>query len=410
MKTAEKFRQEISSLITEISRDNRDVVIVGAGRGGWYVRQTLAKKGITITAFADNNPDKHGSYCGTPVMALQAAAELLPDAIYLPGLLGTKNQRAISTQLETLGIKDTRHLMPSILFDYFTEATRRNCDPEALAVTLDRYFTHTTGSQNISPSLSCIITQKCSLCCKECGAFVPEIVSPKTYPVARVVENVRAYCSAFDVVHHIALQGGEPFMHRNLEEIVSGIAEIPNLIFIDVVTNGTITPKQRTLNTLSKNGVCVIVSDYGEASSQAAEVTRLCSDNVIFTDYYRYTTDSDWGMQHPIFERNRDSGENDRIFRNCTAHESVCCQIMDGKLHRCSFSNFTQNLGLIPFFESDCVDLEQQSDADNMGDRIRQLAFRQTALHACDHCPASSRGRIGAGIQVPKPARTKCSS
>ncbi len=196
-------------------------------------------------------------------------------------------------------------------------------------------------------------------------------------------------------------------MHRQLAEIVHRVAEIPNLIFIDSVTNGTIVPKQRTLDALAENGACVIVSDYGTASSRAEEVAASCAENAIFVDYYRYTADADWGMQHPIIERKRAPAENDRIFRNCIANASICCQIMDGKLHRCSFSNFTQNLGLIPFFENDCVDLERQRNSENIRNEIRQLAFRKAALQACDYCPASSRGRIGAGIQVAKPSHRK---
>ncbi len=207
MTTAAKFRREMSSFVAEISGNNRPVVVVGAGRGGWYVQQSLAKKGIAVAAFADNNPAKHGNYCGVPVIAPQAAAERHPDAIFLPGLLGTKNLQAISTQLAGIGIGDTRHLMPCILFDYFTEVARRNIDPEALATTIERYYAEQMDAPTISPSLSCIVTQKCSLCCEECGAFVPEIVSPKTYQVDQIIEDLHTYCSAFDVVHHVALQG-----------------------------------------------------------------------------------------------------------------------------------------------------------------------------------------------------------
>lgn len=410
MKTAEKFQREISSFVAEILEGKKEIVVVGASRGGWYIQQSLGRKGIPVAAFTDNNPAKHGDYFGVPVIAPQTATQRHPNAIFLLGLLGTKNLQAISTQLDELGVTDARHLMPPILFDYFTEIARRDCDPDALAVTIDRYYTQTKDAQTMSPSLACIITQKCSLCCQECGAFVPEIISPKTYHADRIVEDLRTYCSAFDVVHHVALQGGEPFMHRQLDEIVRRVAEIPNLLFIDIVTNGTIVPRQHTLDTLSLNGACVIVSDYGTASSRAKEVARSCTENRIYVDYYRYTTDSAWGMQHPIFERKRDPAENERIFNNCAIHPVVCCQIMDGKVHRCSFSNFTQNLGLIPYFANDCVDLERNKNAENIGDEIRKLVFRKTALEACDYCPASSRGRIGAGIQVPKPSCRKRSS
>ena len=58
------------------------------------------------------------------------------------------------------------------------------------------------------------MTEKCSLNCQNCGAFVPDIDDPETFDFNSIVSDIKKNCSAFDVVHHIALQGGEPFMQE----------------------------------------------------------------------------------------------------------------------------------------------------------------------------------------------------
>lgn len=396
------LQNKLQLLITEA--DKKQIVVLGAARGGWYTSQVLSRYGLQIKAFIDNNPIKHGSiYLGVPVLSASNAITAYPNAIFIPALLNPDNLASSIRTLHAPETLDIRYIMPSILYSFFTEIVQRQCDPHALARTIDIFFNRTPGRMPcISPSLSCVITQKCTLRCKNCGAFVPENASPITFPFERIVDDIRKYCSAFDLVHHIAIQGGEPFLHRHIKEILNGIASIPNLLFVDFVTNGTIVPRSIDLDAIAQIGGGVIISDYGAASKKITQVANCCKKHNIFTDYYRYSGDDWYVCTTPIYANQRDISQNDLIFQTCIANSRVCCQIMNGKLHRCSFSNFTEHLNLTPVFMEDFVNLQKHEISDHeLSSQIRFLANRNAALMVCDYCPIEHGARTSAGIQLP---------
>jgi len=122
----------------------------------------------------------------------------------------------------------------------------------------------------------------------------------------------------------------------------------------------------------------------------------------VYFDYYRYD-EAGWLPPTPIFQRNRGQIKNTKVFSKCVESPRMCCQIMDGELHRCSFSNNGSRLGLIPRFDTDFVRLDEAGLADkDMRDRILALTHLTTALNACDFCPADEHGLVPAGVQLPR--------
>jgi len=247
-----------------------------------------------------------------------------------------------------------------------------------------------------------MITEKCSLNCQDCGAFVPETENPETFSIDSIVDDIKKYCKAFDIVHHIALQGGEPFLHPQLEELCEKVAEIPNLIFIDFVTNGTAVPAERKLKKIAKNGCTVLISDYGTASTKIGKLTAVLNKHQINYDYYRYDENTLWGKQTPIFPRKRSEQKNTAFFQECISNKFLCVQIKRGEVHRCSFSNNASQLKLIPEFEGDFVKLNSEMPEKELSKKIQEMATRDYALNACDYCPSGERKMVAAGIQVPR--------
>jgi len=255
-----------------------------------------------------------------------------------------------------------------------------------------------------SPTLSYVLTEKCTLNCDNCGAFVPDIPDPRTFERQKIVSDISTYCEAFDVVHHIALQGGEPFLHKEITRIVSRIAQIPNLMFIDIVTNGTICPDDYTLGELAKYGAAIWISDYGDSSPKSDELVAACERSGVYCDKYTYV-EREWFAQLAPDKQNRTELENMEIFSSCVADKYQCCQIMDGKIFRCSFSNFMNRQGYIPNFPSDYADLREISRIDKKS--IRNIALRRDPLITCDYCHGNDRPRVSAGVQIKRTKKKK---
>lgn len=403
MQKSEQYKQEVLSYIEEIKNTGKPIVIFGAGRGGWYIMKVLEHYGLSINAFADNDPCKHGQYYNYFVHSPEDIARKFHQAQVFLGVLNQNNSIAVRKQLQTLDFHNIYEAMDAFLFVYFTTVANRQCDKEKYANSISiLYDNNPDADQFFSPTLSYVITQKCTLRCKDCGAFVTDYKSPVTIPVENIVNDIKNYCKAFDVVHHIALQGGEPFLHPDIQKLCREVATIPNLIFVDFVTNGTIVPKNDTMHQFSKCGNCILISDYGPASTKLEKLSTACYNNNIYFDYYRYNSDG-WGKQTPIYPRNRSVDDNTKIYKECITHPMLCCQIMDGELHRCSFSNNCSYLGLIPRFESDFVRLNDPNVSDeSLKAKILAFVNRDTALNACDYCPVNEREYVPAGIQLPK--------
>lgn len=403
MQKSEQYRQKVLSYIKKIRRTGKPVVIFGAGRGGWFIMKVLEYYGVSILAFADNDQRKHGMYFNYPVHSPEEIARIFPEAHTFLGILNQNNSIIINKQLQTLDFHNVHNTIDAFLFVYFTAVANRQCDREKLAHSISLLYDNNPDADYFfSPTLSYVITQKCTLRCKDCGAFVPNIKSPITIPIETIVNDIKNYCTAFDVVHHIALQGGEPFIHPDIQRLCREVAAISNLVFVDFVTNGTILPSNDTIRQFSECGNCVLVSDYGPHSTKLMELSNALRNNNVYFEYYRYDSEG-WGQQTPIYQRNRGVDVNTKIYKECILHPRLCCQIMNGELHRCSFSNYTSNLGLIPRFEDDFVRLNESNVPDeNLKAKIRAFINRDTALNACDYCPANERKLVPAGIQVPK--------
>lgn len=397
-----EYEQTVLAFTQAIKESQSDAIIFGASRGGWYIMKVLEHYGVPIQCFIDNDSEKQGEYMGYSVMSPQDVELSFRDSNVCLGILNQKNLVSIIEKLEEDGYKNIHYLSDAFLFVYFTEVVKRNVDKEIYAHSISLLYNEAEENYTTSPTLSYMITEKCSLNCQDCGAFVPETDNPETYTIDSIIDDIKKYCSAFDVVHHIALQGGEPFLHPQLEELCQRVAEIPNLIFIDFVTNGTVVPAARKLKKISDNGYTVLVSDYGSASTKIDKLTLALNKHNIYYDYYRYDENTEWGKQTPIFPRERSDETNTQFFQECISNQFLCVQIKDGEVHRCSFSNNAGHLGLIPTFENDFVRLNDDVTDSERSNKILKLASRDYALKACDHCPSMERKMVAAGIQVPR--------
>ena len=51
MNAAETYIAEYKGFVEEVSAEKKEIVVVGAARGGWYIKQALDAAGLRIDAF-----------------------------------------------------------------------------------------------------------------------------------------------------------------------------------------------------------------------------------------------------------------------------------------------------------------------------------------------------------------------
>ena len=410
MEYAEAYHQELSKILGEITECQRPLVIFGADRAGWYAMKVLEHHGISVTAFADNDPCKQGTYNGYRVFQIDQVAKEYPDAYVILGVFIRRTAEALKVKLREAGLHKICYATPAFIFSYMVDMARRECDHDTFARSLgimfrnyaagDNHYGYIEGNYFVSPFVTGVITQKCSLRCRDCGQRIPYYSQPVNYPVENIVNDIRRYAAAFDVVPEISLQGGEPFMHPDVAEICRQVARIANIVFISFITNGTILPSKSQLNQLASCGADVHQSDYGELSRKKDRVAAACRSQNVYSDILYTRSNMMWERWAPFRKHHRNPQENDRIYQGCISTK-LCCQIMAGELHRCSVSMHGSHQGLVPKNDEDYICLHDDNASDDeMSSRIRKFLSQRKALTVCDYCDPGNWEEVPRAIQI----------
>lgn len=415
MEISDKYYNIVQVHVERIKRTRKPVVIFGAGRGGWYIMKVLEHFGVSITAFADNDSNKHGMYYDYSVHSAADVAGKYSDGDVFLGCFTPCTANAIREQLIGLKCQDISCDLESFLFVYLTVVAARECDFEALARSIQvlfksysegaNHYGYTAGKYFVSPFVTSVITQKCTLRCRDCAQLIPYYESPAHYRLETIIRDIKSYASAFDVVPEISLHGGEPFLHPQIDRICYEVSRIPNIVFINFITNGTLLPSAATMKKLSACGADIHQSDYASLSMKQDIVLSACRDHNIYCDILYTNPSKMWTRPGPFTQHSRSLEENTDIYKKCVSSK-ICCQIMDGELHRCALSMHGSHQGVFPRCEADFVRLDAPNRTnDALKAEIRSFISPGRTLTVCDYCDPSNGVEVPAAIQLPRNQR-----
>lgn len=401
--------------ITRARENKHPVIIFGASKAGWQVSKVLEQNGIQIAAFCDNGTDKTGrTFYGYPTHTPADISRLFPDALVFIGIFRKKNFQSVSEQLGRLGLAAQNSSILPYIYSYYISVAKRPCNRDLFAVTIEKLSRHYETNEYrygqldsdlfVSPAIVGVITQKCNLRCLDCGQRIPYYKQPAEFPIDRIVKDIENYCSAFDLVPEVCLHGGEPFLHPDIGKICLELSRIPNLVSINITTNGKILPSHETLQELAASGVDIHQSDYGRLSKNQDAILEECKNNKIYCDIAFVQDNQLWTRLPAMKDYERSPEANDALFNRCVWEGKLCSQIMDGNLYRCPASTHASAQGL--FIETDFVQLSNPAVSDDQRrNSIREFISRTTALNACRYCNPGGGIQVQPAIQLSKRLR-----
>lgn len=240
-----------------------------------------------------------------------------------------------------------------------------------------------------------IITTRCNLRCKLCCEYVPQ---NKPFPDMTLDECRKLLNAFFDVVDYVDILhlsgGGEPFLHRQLAELAGLCMEYGRHFGkLMLFTNCTVAPTQPLLDTLRRHRdkIVVQVSRYGIKPEKEAEVLAVLESAGVALKVEQYYGEEqsfggwvDFGRFEP---HGRTPEELHGIFQNCAVTRDMGgnWRGRDGKVHWCSRSQRGLELGMIPDFPKDYVDLFDHSSREEKREKFRAIQ-KAGYLLACDYC------------------------
>jgi hypothetical protein len=386
------------------------VVLFGAGIFAAPVIHALGQRGIIPVCLCDNAAAKVGAdIFGIPVIAPAEAREKYPDSTVIVTAAPAYHSE-IQLQLAAMGwqqIFDCSSLLAA--FDY--DRNSFACGVSALHYDLDRffyeYFLKHHPEKLVIPSLDIVITEKCSLKCRDCSNLMQYYTHPKDADFDRLFVALDVLMESVDHVLEFRVLGGETFMNRHAHRYVNRMRQYEKHTRIAVYSNGTIVPTGENLRCLMHDDTYLRVTNYGVLSGKMREIADLFDANGVVYDVQSV---DGWQDCAVIAKRDRTQKELEDTYRSCCANNTLT--LMDSRLYICPFAANADNLGALPDFPDDVLQLNNRSGRQELRDRLFDMLRSRRSFSACAYCAGRPIGTapLPAAVQTdtPLPYKTCC--
>ena len=383
-------------ILSALKKTASPVIIFGAGVVGKLLLDICNREGINVICFCDNSEKvARSDFCGKRVIFFPNLKEIYPDAIFLLSVA------AIKDVVEGIYENGYTSWYPGgvILHDLYIPF--HNLD--VLHNSLDHSIDTCILCQNayLHPkdiflrSVDLIITERCSLRCKDCANLSQYYEKPKDVDLNLLLQSIDAFFLTFDGVIEFRLLGGEAFLNKNWPVIVEKLIPESNVKRIVIYTNGTLIPDWEKLSSLQNDKVLIIITDYGPISRKISNLSNLFDEKKIA---FRIISADEWLDCASIKPHNRSDKENIEIFKECCAKNIAT--LSDGKLFRCPYAANAGRLCAVPDFDDDYVDImsviRDHHSIPQIKNKVREYLDHKLFLKTCDFC----NGRPLSGKEV----------
>lgn len=244
------------------------------------------------------------------------------------------------------------------------------------------------------PRTGLCLTQRCTLKCKLCLAFMPYYEDPRDIPLEEAQKILHNYFQIIDTVHRFTVTGGEPLMHKDLLAVLKEVHKYKDQITgsVDFVTNGTLNIPEDVLAFFEEHAekTRVILSDYGELSTKIRaisseldkrnipyRISNFHGDDLYYDGWIDFTDHS---------QKIDDIAARDAQGRACIHRSGRYYVINDGELHSCSRSYWRISRGLIPRNPKEYVPLLDETMSVQAKRDVLRYMLSQDSSTSCAHC------------------------
>lgn len=373
-------------------------VIYGASTVGEVIYNICKSTGIDVLCFCDDNKNKIGNkLCDVDIMSIQNVIQLYGHDIEF--ILATADIIDVINKLKFHGIdkwvtaqniigESDLSLIPINKTYEFVEFAVNAC-----IISQNGYL---TPDKVFLRSVDIIITERCTLKCKNCSNLMQYYVNPTDIDTNNILESVRLLCKNTDEIHEVRIIGGEPFINKNLHIIVNNVIQEDKIKKIVIYTNGTIIPNELQLKSLKNDKIVVLITDYGISKKTQLLVDLLNKENVVNV----CNKAGGWTDCSDIKRNNRSNDELIVMFNSCCAKNTF--SLINNKIYRCPFS---ANLHMLHAIEEESNDYILLSDDNTVKETLKYFISNTTFLQSCDYCNGRSFDStvIEPGIQIKRP-------
>lgn len=387
---------KFQELILNELRDAGSIYIYGYGIAGRWLYDNIPEKEI-IKGFIDTDFKKSGlSQFGVNISTPQALSNNMP-----PNSVIVNTVIDIHDVIDTVGrLRHRKAIALGLYLDDINELVHKNGTGESdtflqysLSAVKSCHEGYFSKDKLFLRSVDVVITEKCSLKCKDCSNLMQYYDKPVDVSFSEVVSDFNKLTKYLDGIFEVRLIGGEPFMNKDIYKILEYLYTKDNIIKIVVYSNAMIPIRQEYAHLLTNDKLVFSLTNYEELAKNTPKVVAQLKE---LGAAYRLHPPENWTDSGEIRDFKRDSDGIQTIFKNCCGKNLLT--LSKGKLYRCPFSANADRLRAIPDDPLNYV------SADASPAQIRHFTRDITFLPACNFCKGRSfdSPSIIPALQTPK--------
>lgn len=382
----------MNNFIDTLNATSRPVVVFGASAIGKIVLDLLDIIKTRPVCFCDNDTHKQReTFYGYEVIAFETLCRVHPDALVV--IAAERYFKDIDRQLSGAGFQDVfsdADVIRSIDFSQVPQSKIEKIHWRLAKLGKVAGIREVpTGGLDI-PRLNVVVTSRCTLRCEHCSSLIPHYEKPSDLDASKIIAALDRLLACADLVYHVELLGGEPFLNQSLPRITKHLLDSGKILHIDVITNGTLLPPDRVLESVKHKLVSVVIDDYGKLSKKMDSLSdalkRLGID-------FRVNKHWAWADLGGFESRSLSEEQLEEIFAKCNFNS--CTELLDGKLNRCPRSSHGTKTGLVPEYSGDFIDILDLSISDDiLKEKLRAFLHDKKFIRACNHCNGNTRDSL----------------
>ena len=393
--------------VLEYVRSFKRIVIWGASYLGSAVGEFLLKNEIKITAYWDLRAQEiknmHGIDCVLPFEEEDKEHTLV---IFCIGNTAIMNN--LLRTLQEHGFKNVLRgdylFMGSICpFHEGMDIYGNVCNGNMTCRSIFCLILHNIVKKNHNhggiflDNITFMINTRCSLQCKYCVAYMNSYPGEKRqhYSTQQILDDIDAIFDTFDAVGSVTVQGGEPFLHPDIDKIIEKLLSKKNFGILSIPTNGIYKVDEKKLDSFRDPRLNVAFSGYYDALPKEKldiyykNIEQMEQLNIPHTVGAKVP---EWQIPPTLWNR-EDTQEVMQIKKQACRIPERCLQVADGRLYPCLVSVSIHNIGIADY-PDDYVELK----GDHLKERIQQFMDRPF-YWTCGHCHGENKNTSMAGEQ-----------
>ena len=406
---------------------DKKIILYGAGKIGRKILGCLADSRKSVEFFWDINYGKIEKFSETPVLEPDfdfTDRSKRSEYVVIITVFAENVSRLIAGQLKVKGYNDIIYKRLDLASIISSNCRRmykdgtfkfdlKNCytcplitDAERCSI-FEKYISDKTaddylfnkGSKLVLPKIGVLVSNRCNLTCRGCN-HLRDLYGPGDtvqFKAENITGDIEKLTACTDMIYQVAVVGGEAFLHPQLYEILEKIIQLPRIGIIQLITNGTVIPKNKKIFELIADSRTVVeISGYGDRIPERLRnnVSVFISELEKHKVSYFYSGNLQWFDFGGFEKRNYNRRRHHFVFTSCCF---VSNDIFDGKLHKCSRSVFAAHIKKIPDYKEDYVDIRAHSPA-QLRQKIRDF-LKNEYPNVCLHCNGTSSKTITAAVQ-----------